>query len=103
MDKREALLGGPGLDGYAYQADCYCVACGQELIRTLPQDLFADSRGRDSDCVPQPIFFGEADTAQHCGECGEYMYGYEQDLPDTEYDRDVLDPTRAGGLFEPLE
>lgn len=29
----------------------------------------------DSDTVPQPIFFGESDCPQHCGDCDEYLYG----------------------------
>jgi len=29
----------------------------------------------DSEEVPQPIFFGESDSAEHCGECGEHLYG----------------------------
>ena len=56
--------------------------CGQEHIRKAPQEYFADSRALDTDHVPQPIFFGEADTAQHCADCGEYMYGPEEDEPD---------------------
>ena len=33
MTKRDMLLGGPGLDGYAFQADVYCVPCGQQLAQ----------------------------------------------------------------------
>jgi hypothetical protein len=29
----DALLGGPGLDGYAFNADVYCVPCGQAIAR----------------------------------------------------------------------
>jgi hypothetical protein len=79
MNKRDMLLGGPGLDGYAYCADVYCVPCGQRMIEALPREKYGELEARDSDTVPQPIFFGEADTAQHCGECGEYMYGQEPD------------------------
>jgi ribosomal protein S27E len=75
MTKSQAMLGGPGLCGYAFRADTYCVPCGQEHINTAPQDYFSDSRSLDTDHVPQPIFFGEADTAQHCADCGEYLYG----------------------------
>lgn len=74
----EALMGGPGLDGYVFEADVYCVECGQQLVRDVLEPLggvieFPDAG--DSDTLPQPIFFGESDTAQHCGECSEYLYG----------------------------
>jgi len=75
MNRREAMLGGPGLDGYAFCADTYCVECGQSHLLKIPQEYFSDSRSLDTDHVPQPIFFGEADTAQHCADCGEYLYG----------------------------
>lgn len=75
LTKADMLLGGPGLDGYAFCADVYCMACGQEFIRTLPHEQYHETEARDSDIVPQPIFFGEHEVAQHCGDCGEYMYG----------------------------
>jgi hypothetical protein len=78
VTRDEALLGGPGLDGYAYQADTLCVACGQEHILKAPQAVLEDDLlCRDSDSLPQPIFFGEHEDARHCGECGEYLYGGE--------------------------
>ena len=80
MTRKEALLGGPGLDGYAFCADTYCVECGQARILKAPQEYFADSRSLDSDHVPQPIFFGEhPDRAVHCADCSKYMYGEESD------------------------
>jgi len=30
-----------------------------------------------SEFLPQPIFFGESDVAEHCAKCGEYLYGGE--------------------------
>jgi hypothetical protein len=75
MSKREMLLGGPGLDGYAFCADVYCVDCGQDLIRKLPREDYDELDANDSDTVPCPVFFGESDTAQHCANCGEYLYG----------------------------
>lgn len=77
LTRQEALLGGPGLDGYAYCADVYCVPCGREIIQKVPQAVFSDSRALDSDHLPQPIFFGDADHEQHCAECGYYLYGGE--------------------------
>ena len=69
---KDCLLGGPGLDGYAYKADTYCVDCGQEIIR----ELYPTWDGsEDTDYWPAPIFFGESDTAQHCAKCGEHLYG----------------------------
>lgn len=75
---KDALLGGPGLDGYTYNADVYCVACGQEITRRVfaqfPNGILWPF-AQDSETVPQPIFFGESpDSPQHCGECGEYLY-----------------------------
>jgi hypothetical protein len=78
MNKRDMLLGGPGLDGYAFQADTYCVPCGQAIIRALPQENYPDDLAGDSAAVPQPIFFGEHDRAVHCADCGAYMYGEEE-------------------------
>ena len=78
MKKRDMLLGGPGLDGYAYRADVYCIPCGQAIVQAGPEEIPAPM-DRDSDTTPQPIFFGEADSAQHCGECGEYLYGPEEE------------------------
>lgn len=79
MTLRDALLGGPGLDGYAYCADTYCVDCGRDITLAV----YARRNGRpipypeaqDSDEVPQPIFFGDADYAVHCSDCGEHLYG----------------------------
>lgn len=79
---KDALMGGPGLDGYAFRADVYCVDCGRKAIREvfaeLPNGEIDDLLFQDSETVPQPIFFGEADCAQHCGDCGEYLYGTEE-------------------------
>lgn len=76
---RGLLLGGPGHDGYAFNADVYCVDCGKAIIRELfaadklPATL--DECG-DSERCPVPIFFGESpDCPQHCGECGAHLYG----------------------------
>lgn len=84
----ECLLGGLGLQGYAYQADVYCVDCAYAIIHALAPKVAGILNGTDdplfadSETVPQPIFFGEADYAQHCAECGEYLYGPEEDESD---------------------
>ena len=75
LTKRDLLLGGPGLDGYAFNAAVYCVPCGQALIRALPCGAYDSLDARDSEVVPVPIFFGESDCAEHCDDCGEYLYG----------------------------
>jgi hypothetical protein len=73
---REFLLGGPGHDGYAYNADVYCVECGREIIRDLYANDYDMLLSGDTDDSPQPIFFGESpDCKQHCSSCGEYLYG----------------------------
>ncbi len=84
---RQALLGGPGHDGYAYNADVYCVDCGRSIIRKLASeddlaDPTEDPSFRDSERQPQPIFFGESDSDQHCADCGAYLYGPEPDAED---------------------
>lgn len=77
---RQATLGGPGLDGYSYRADVYCVECGEKIIgetadKVAPQLENTDNPlFSDSETLPQPIFFGEADCEQHCGSCGEFLY-----------------------------
>ena len=74
----EAIRGGPGLDGYAYQADVYCETCGEEIIRSIADKVAPTvdevSETTSEEC-PQPIFFGESDSPQHCAECGEFLYG----------------------------
>jgi len=79
LTPRDALLGGPGLDGYAWQADVYCVDCGREITRKVFEARSGAPvpfpEAGDSDTLPQPIFFGESDGAQHCADCGEYLYG----------------------------
>lgn len=82
---REGTLGGPGLDGYAYNADVYCVDCGERIYREIAAKVAPTLAGTDdplfsdSETVPQPVFFGESDCAQHCGQCGEYLYGPQDD------------------------
>jgi len=72
---RDALAGGPGLDGYSYNADVYCVPCG----RGLSQGIFGMGRRvdwqtfTDSGIVPQPIFFGESDYPENCAHCGALL------------------------------
>ncbi len=86
----ESTKGGPGLDGYAYNADVYCESCAEDLMRELAPkvaptlDSTDDPEFRDSETWPQPIFFGEADTKQHCGDCGEYLYGEDESVTDEE-------------------
>lgn len=76
MTLEELLLGGPGLDGYAYNADVYCVECGRNIIRRCyPLVKDDEDAQRDTESMPQPIFFGESDYRQHCADCGEYLYG----------------------------
>lgn len=86
----ECALGGPGLDGYAYQADVYCIACGKAIVRDIAATVAPTLSGtddvlfQDSETCPQPIFFGESpDCAQHCAECDEYLYGEDDDGSDT--------------------
>jgi hypothetical protein len=79
MTKREALMGGPGLSGYAFNSDTWCVRCGQDIIRGLDLEKIPTHLHGDTDHVPQPIFFGDTDREVHCACCGEYMYGTRKD------------------------
>ncbi len=81
---KNMLASVPGLDGYAYQADVWCVDCGQRIIRELWNARGCDINPptqddtSDSDQWPVPIFFGDSpDCAQHCCDCGDYLYGTE--------------------------
>lgn len=81
MRKFDMLKGGPGLDGYAYHADVYCVDCGQDIIRKLEDRDYTELEAGDMECVPVPIFFGESpDCEQYCTVCGEYLYGGNSDV-----------------------
>jgi len=87
MTLREALLGGPGLDGYAFNADVYCVDCGREIIRECFRgaESIEEPFNCDSETLPRPIFFGESpDCAQHCGNCQEYLYGEDPEEPEAD-------------------
>jgi hypothetical protein len=97
MRLHEMLLGGPGLDGYTFNADVYCVDCSKGLIENLfavhlgdslymenptapaEEQSMIDYLARDSEVMPQPIFFGESDHAQYCADCSEYLYGKDGD------------------------
>lgn len=78
---KDALMGGPGLDGYIYNAEVFCIICAREIIYGLWDDRKNEPwtwcEFSDSDSMPQPIFFGESDESVHCCNCGEYMYGPE--------------------------
>lgn len=67
----------PGLDGYAFQSDVYCLDCAASQLENLAGDFpMTDlDLAMDSEKVPTPIFFGEADHAVHCADCGLYLYG----------------------------
>lgn len=82
---RECLLGGPGLDGYAYRAALYCEDCAEKIVRAIAADVAPriedtdDPYFQDSETVPQPVFFGESDCEECCDECGEYLYGMSEE------------------------
>lgn len=84
MTKREAIMGGPGLSGYAYQADTWCVGCGRAIIQAINLKSIPTHLHGDTDHVPQPIFFGESDIAEHCACCGEYLYGHNPEGDDND-------------------
>lgn len=76
---RECTMGGPGLDGYAYRADTYCENCTLTILQEITVVEPSSPLFSDSEAVPQPIFFGEAEQSTHCGNCGEYLYGEDEE------------------------
>jgi hypothetical protein len=86
----ESTLGGPGLDGYAYEANTYCEECAIDIMKELyakgkaPKST-EDPAFTDSGDWPQPIFFGESDRSVDCAICGEHLYG--EDESDVEAQR----------------
>jgi len=92
MTKNEMLLGGPGLDGYVYQADTYCVSCGQGIIESGP-DFIPAPLDQDSETTPQPIFFGENDHRKvYCAVCGEYLYGEDDEDDEEDIESEAISP-----------
>lgn len=85
--EKECLMGGPGLDGYAYLADTYCADCAAGIVDAIKSDIAPKLSGTtdplfsDSEICPQPIFFGEHETEQNCGKCGKFLYGGNLDMP----------------------
>jgi hypothetical protein len=56
---------------FIYRADIYCDACGEGLRTGLGMEGSEDTG--DSEDYPQYASDSEADTPQHCGECGEML------------------------------
>ena len=76
--REDIFMGGPGLDGYVFRSEIYCPDCMEEIFQESGPwnwDNF-----RDSEEVPQPIFFGESDCPVYCARCGEYLYGPKDDV-----------------------
>jgi hypothetical protein len=91
QELEDFLLGGPGHDGYAYCADVYCVDCGKAIIEDLYSTNYDALESSDTNDSPQPIFFGESDCAEHCADCGEYLYGEQESDEDEDEDNDNED------------
>lgn len=72
------------MDVYIYQAALLCDACGEQEKHFLRfQEKEVDLELEDSDSFPQgpyPDGGGEADTPQHCDDCGVFL-----ENPLTEY------------------
>ena len=81
---RECSMGGPGLDGYSYQADVYCCYCAYGIIEAIAAEVAPTLSGTDdplfsdSETTPYPIFFGESESEQCCSKCQAYLYGGEK-------------------------
>lgn len=61
------------MDTYIYQAELLCEQCGNAEYKRLQGNLNADWKYWDSDTFPQGPGGGEADSPQHCGQCGVFL------------------------------
>ena len=67
------------MDAYIFQSDILCKDCGENIKKVLPPPsnyIFDDESSYDSDQWPKGPFGnggGEADTPQHCGNCGLFL------------------------------
>ena len=69
------------MDCYMYSAALYCARCGEGMRAQLKAAGLApgdpdDEGSYDSDAYPKGPFAdggGEADSPQHCDECGEFL------------------------------
>ena len=64
------------MDVYIYCADIYCEDCGEAAKRLILRTAKAPADTGDSDDYPQGPYSdggGEADTPQHCGDCGVFL------------------------------
>lgn len=62
------------MDAYIFQSDIICHRCGADRCSELQRNGVADNG--DSDTYPQGPYGsggGEADTPQHCGDCGTFL------------------------------
>lgn len=98
---------GPGHDGFVYNADTFCVDCGETIINDVLRPDTEDTG--DSNDFPQPIFFGESDYDEYCAHCGELMWRGLDEVPgrpgedyspesDPLYRRDMRDAGRGRQL-----
>jgi hypothetical protein len=69
------------VDVYIYAADIYCKSCGEQIRREIEQESDSSQQlletGTDSEGYPQGPYQdggGEADSPQHCGSCGTFLY-----------------------------
>jgi len=79
----------PGFDGFAFQADVWCLDCIIEMANHGDFDQSAAKVAnqdnpiwQDSEILPQPIFFGESDHKQCCNSCAESLYGPDEEDED---------------------
>ena len=73
----EAFKGGPGLSGYVYDAEVYCVDCAKKIMQELVNawEHLPDELPTDSEEFPVPVFFGESESPEYCADCQEFLYG----------------------------
>lgn len=68
-------------DAYVYQAALLCAACGERVRHEIEQESGCSQQlletGTDSEGYPQGPYLaggGEADSPQHCDQCGAFLY-----------------------------
>lgn len=69
------------MEVYVYQAELFCRECGEHLLTSIVPPEGVDKNNRDESLYdssdypkgPYADGGGEADSPQHCGDCGEFL------------------------------
>ncbi len=85
------------MDTYIYCADLYCASCAERIMADIPKPEGEPVGSDDYPCGPYSDGGGEADSVQHCAECGELL---ENPLTEEGLDslRDMLAETESDAV-----